>query len=49
MEFFDDRDIGLIAWLLFGLLIAAVIGLAIFRYLGAFLFAVFLYYATRPL
>lgn len=49
MEAFSDRDAGLAIWLLLGLLIAAVIALAIFEYLGALLFAVFLYYATRPL
>lgn len=49
MDLLDGRDVGLTVWLLFGLVLAGVIALALFRYLGTFLFAVFLYYATRPL
>lgn len=49
MRALSQRDIGLAVWLLLGLLVAAIIALALFSYIGAFLFAIFLYYATRPL
>lgn len=38
-----------VLWVGVGLVIAALIGLALFRYVGTFLFAIFVYYATRPL
>ena len=49
MEGFRGADGWLVVWVLFGLAIAVVVGTAIYSFLGAFLFAVFLYYATRPL
>jgi predicted PurR-regulated permease PerM len=45
----DGLDAGRTAWLLLGIAIAAVIVVALTTYLGALLFAVFLYFATRPL
>lgn len=47
MDAIGERDVGLAVWALFGLLIAAVVGAALFEFLGTVLFAVFLYYATR--
>ncbi|MFC6718020.1 AI-2E family transporter [Natrialbaceae archaeon GCM10025810] len=38
-----------ILWTLLGLVIALAIAVALARYIGTFLFAIFLYYATRPL
>ncbi len=49
MGVFDTWDGKRVAWVVLGLVLAALIGLALFRYIGSFLFAVFLYYATRPL
>ncbi|WP_435345305.1 AI-2E family transporter [Haloarchaeobius sp. HRN-SO-5] len=36
-------------WVGLGAVIALVVALALFRYLGTLLFAIFLYYATRPI
>lgn len=49
MGVFDNWDGKRVAWVVLGLVLAALIGLALFRYIGPFLFAIFLYYATRPL
>ncbi|WP_455449036.1 AI-2E family transporter [Natrinema thermotolerans] len=49
MGVFDSWDGKRVAWVGLGLVLAALIGLALFRYIGPLLFAVFLYYATRPL
>ncbi|ELY67754.1 AI-2E family transporter [Natrinema versiforme] len=49
MGVFDNWDGKRVAWVVLGLVLAALIGLALFRYIGPLLFAVFLYYATRPL
>ncbi|WP_232687353.1 AI-2E family transporter [Halobacterium zhouii] len=38
-----------LVWLLFGIAVAFVVGTALYTFLGSLLFAVFLYYATRPL
>ncbi|QLG48773.1 AI-2E family transporter [Natrinema halophilum] len=48
MAVFDDWDGKRFVWVVLGLVIAALIGLALFRYIGALLFAIFVYYATRP-
>ncbi|WP_226480275.1 AI-2E family transporter [Natrinema amylolyticum] len=49
MAVFDAWDGKRVGWVVLGLVVAALIGLALFRYVGPFLFAIFLYYATRPL
>lgn len=49
MAVFDAWDGKRVAWVVLGLVIAALIGLALFRYIGPLLFAIFLYYAIRPL
>lgn len=46
---FREWDGRRVVWAGLGLVIAAAIGLALFTYLGTLLFAIFLYYATRPL
>lgn len=46
---FRGRDGWPLLWLLFGSAIAVVVAIALYTFLGTFLFAVFLYYATRPL
>ncbi|RZV11308.1 putative PurR-regulated permease PerM [Natrinema hispanicum] len=43
------RDGTRLLWTGLGLVIAVLIGLALFRYVGTLLFAIFVYYATRPL
>jgi len=45
----SERGRGRLVWLVVGVVIAALVGLALFRTLGTFVFALFLYYATRPL
>ncbi|SER91787.1 AI-2E family transporter [Natrinema salaciae] len=49
MGVFDGRDGKRFVWIGVGLFVAALIGLALFRYVGTLLFAIFVYYATRPL
>ena len=49
MSRIGGRDGWRVLWLLFGVAIAAVVAIALHTFLGTFLFAVFLYYATRPL
>ena len=49
MTVLSERGRGRLVWLVVGLVIAALVGLALFRNLGTFVFALFLYYATRPL
>ncbi|MDF9744331.1 AI-2E family transporter [Natrinema salsiterrestre] len=49
MSVFDSWDGKRVAWVVLGGVLAVLIGLALFRYIGSFLFAIFLYYATRPL
>ena len=49
MNGFSDLDSWPVVWLLFGLVVAAAVWSALYTFLGSFLFAVFLYYATRPL
>ena len=49
MTTLSDRGRGHLVWLVVGLTIAALIGLALFRNVGTLVFALFLYYATRPL
>ena len=49
MGVFRGRDGKRLVWTILGLIIAALIGLALFRYVGTLLFAIFVYYATRPL
>ncbi|AHG02235.1 hypothetical protein HALLA_20250 (plasmid) [Halostagnicola larsenii XH-48] len=49
MAVFDGWDGKRSLWVGVGLIIAALIGIALFRYVGTVLFAIFVYYATRPL
>ncbi|MFD1565848.1 AI-2E family transporter [Haloarchaeobius amylolyticus] len=49
MAVFDGWDGKRLLWVGVGLVIAALIGIALFRYVGTVLFAIFVYYATRPL
>lgn len=49
MRYFGERGVGRVVWLLVGVVVAVPMAVALWRYVGAFLFAVFLYYATRPL
>jgi len=49
MAVFDGWDGKRLLWVGVGLVIAALIGIALFRYVGTLLFAIFVYYATRPL
>ena len=49
MGVFDGWDGKRLLWVGVGLAIAALIGIALFRYVGTLLFAIFVYYATRPL
>ncbi len=42
-----DRSRG--AWTLFGIVLIGLLGYVIYRFLGTFVFGVFIYYATRPL
>ncbi|WP_338044156.1 AI-2E family transporter [Natronorubrum halophilum] len=49
MAVFDRWDGKRLLWIGFGLIITALIGIALFRYVGTLLFAIFVYYATRPL
>ncbi|MBZ6496032.1 AI-2E family transporter [Natrinema longum] len=49
MAVFDTWDGKRLLWVGFGSVIAALIGIALFRYVGTVLFAIFVYYATRPL
>ncbi|WP_247729707.1 AI-2E family transporter [Halovivax limisalsi] len=37
-----------LVWIALGVVLAALVGLALYRYVGSVLFAIFLYYATRP-
>ncbi|MDS0475465.1 AI-2E family transporter [Natrinema sp. 1APR25-10V2] len=46
---FRGREGTRLVWIALGLVIAALIALALYRYFGALLFAIFVYYATRPL
>jgi len=45
----SDRTVGWAIWLLLGLVIGGLITFALYKQIGVFLFALFLYYATRPL
>ena len=38
-----------LAWMGFGVILAGLVGLIIYRFIGTFVFGVFIYYATRPL
>lgn len=49
MTALSERGRGDLVWLVVGLVIAALVGLALVRNLGTLVFALFLYYATRPL
>ncbi|WP_254761686.1 AI-2E family transporter [Natrinema marinum] len=49
MGVFDEWDGKRVVWVVLGVVLVALIGLALYRYFGAFLFAIFVYYATRPL
>ncbi len=49
MGVFGEWDGKRVAWFVLGVVLAALIGLALYRYFGALLFAIFVYYATRPL
>jgi predicted PurR-regulated permease PerM len=49
MAVFDRWDGKRLLWVGVGLIIAVLIGIALFRYVGTVLFAIFVYYATRPL
>jgi len=45
----SERTVGWAIWLLLGVVIAGLISFALYKQIGIFLFALFLYYATRPL
>ena len=49
MDTLSERDIGRGVWLFGGVLIAVLVGWALYTQIGTVLFALFLYYATRPL
>ncbi|PCR90398.1 AI-2E family transporter [Natrinema ejinorense] len=49
MAVFGGWDGKRLLWVGVGLVIATLIGIALFRYVGTLLFAIFVYYATRPL
>ncbi|SFS93249.1 AI-2E family transporter [Halostagnicola kamekurae] len=49
MAVFDEVGDKRRLWIGVGVVIAALIGIALFRYVGTLLFAIFVYYATRPL
>lgn len=49
MDGFRRPDGTRLVWVVLGLILAALISLALFRYIGTLLFAIFVYYATRPL
>ena len=38
-----------LAWTVFGALLAGLVGFVVYRFIGTFVFGVFIYYATRPL
>ncbi len=44
-----DVDRGRVAWGAFGLALAAALGFVLHSFVGTFVFAVFIYYATRPI
>lgn len=46
---FAEVDRGRVAWGLFGLLLAAAIAFVLYSFVGTFVFAAFIYYATRPI
>lgn len=46
---FAEVDRGRVAWGLFGLLLAAAIAFVLYSFIGTFVFAAFIYYATRPI
>lgn len=46
---FDRLEFGQAVWILLGIAIGSVIVVGLTTYIGAFLFALFLYFATRPL
>jgi len=45
IQWVDREHVG---WVLLGLFVAAVFGFVFYSYVGTFVFAVFIYYATRP-
>ena len=49
MNVLNEREIGRLIWLLLGVLIAALLVTGLYSQIGTLLFALFLYYATRPL
>lgn len=49
MPLLDRDELEPVGWLLLGLLLGGIVAVALYTYLGSFLFAVFLYYASRPL
>jgi len=49
MNELSERDIGRTVWLLVGVLIVVLITGSLYTQIGTLLFALFLYYATRPL
>ncbi|WP_436926676.1 AI-2E family transporter [Halosimplex amylolyticum] len=49
MKNFDSINLGQAVWILLGIAIGVVIVIGLTTYIGAFLFAIFLYFATRPL
>jgi predicted PurR-regulated permease PerM len=45
----SDVDRGRVTWGLFGLLLAAALAFVLYSFVGTFVFAAFIYYATRPI
>ena len=45
----SDVDRGRFAWGLFGLLLATALAFVLYSFVGTFVFAAFIYYATRPI
>jgi predicted PurR-regulated permease PerM len=46
---FSDVDRGQVAWGAFGVALAAAVGFVLYSFVGTFVFAAFIYYATRPI
>jgi predicted PurR-regulated permease PerM len=46
---FDDVDRGRVGWGALGLALAAAVGFVLYSFVGTFVFALFIYYATRPI
>jgi len=49
MSVIGDTDAERVLWLVIGLALAALVGLALYSYIGALVSAIFVYYAVRPI